>query len=168
MAEAAHLCRGAIRDAVGEGATGMRPLRAGDYSFNQIGPTAFYMLSSNIPLEERKRRGYYAVGGNGGSTTWHTPEDLPPVADLDIMQRDLRVFLTTIARVVNAPVHPYDYRLAIDEITAAVQRYAEAAGPAVGLGTIVDDLFQVGRRTRRGATTPTAGRPAAIHPSGGR
>ena len=51
----------------------MRPLRAGDYSFNQIGPTGLYMLLSNIPIEERKRRGYYAVGGCGGNIAWHTP-----------------------------------------------------------------------------------------------
>lgn len=143
MAEAAELCRHAIDDAVGEAAKGVRPLRAGDYSFNQIGPTGFYMLSSNIPLEERQRRGLYAVGGNGGSPTWHTPNDLPPVADLNILQRDLRVFLTTIARVVNAPVHPYDYSMAMDEIAASVQRYAEAAGPTVGLNAIVADLFRL-------------------------
>ena len=140
MAEAGGLCRDAIRDAVGEVSTGVRPLRAGDYSFNQIGPTAFYMLSSNIPLEERKRRGYYAVGGNGGSPTWHTPADLPAVADLSIMERDLRVFLTTIARVVNAALYPYDYCLAIDEIAAAVRQYADAAGPSVGLDVIAGDL----------------------------
>ena len=29
--------------------SGVRPLRAGDYSFNQIGPTGLYMLLSNIP-----------------------------------------------------------------------------------------------------------------------
>src|SRR5258705_28088 len=96
MAEASAVCTSAIADALGVRATGMRPLRAGDYSFNQIGPTAFYMLLSNIPTAERKARGYYAVGGNGGSPTWHTPNDLPPVADLTILRRDLAVYLTTI------------------------------------------------------------------------
>ena len=67
----------------------VRPLRAGDYSFNQIGPTGLYMLLSNIPIEERKRRGYYAVGGCGGNIAWHTPDDLMPVADLEILRRDL-------------------------------------------------------------------------------
>ena len=143
MAEAAALCRESIKDATGEVATGVRPLRAGDYSFNQIGPTAFYMLSSNIPLEERARRGYYAVGGNGGSPTWHTPNDLPPVAELANLIRDLHMFLTSIVRVVNAPVHPYDYTQAVDEMAAAVQKYSEAAGPGVGLGGVVTDLLQL-------------------------
>ena len=88
----------------------MRPLRAGDYSFNQIGPTGLYMLLSNIPAEERKRRGYYAVGGCGGNIAWHTPDDLMPVADLEILRRDLAVYLTTIVRIVNAPLHPVRLR----------------------------------------------------------
>ena len=75
-----------MRDALGLPSERVRPLRAGDYSFNQIGPTGLYMLLSNIPAEERKRRGYYAVGGCGGNIAWHTPDDLMPVADLEILR----------------------------------------------------------------------------------
>ncbi len=140
MAEASTLCTGAIADALGEQAGGMRPLRAGDYSFNQIGPTAFYMLLSNIPIAERKRRGYYAVGGNGGSPTWHTPNDLPPVADLAILRRDLAVYLTTIVRVVNAPLYPFDYAAAVDEIAKAVEGYQARVDGQVDLRPILGDL----------------------------
>ena len=118
MAEADSLCRTSIRDALGLPSERVRPLRAGDYSFNQIGPTGLYMLLSNIPIEERKRRGYYAVGGCGGNTAWHTPDDLMPVADLEILRRDLAVYLTTIVRIVNAPLHPFDYAAAVEEIRA--------------------------------------------------
>jgi N-acetylated-alpha-linked acidic dipeptidase len=140
MAEAGALCRDAIADAVGEAATGMRPLRAGDYSFNQIGPTAFYMLLSNIPIAERRRRGYYAVGGNGGSPTWHTPNDLPPVASLSVLRRDLEVYLTTLVRVLNAPLYPFDYLAAVDEIATAVADYRDRAAGDVDLTPLVDDL----------------------------
>jgi len=148
MAEAASLCTTAIGDALGARATGMRPLRAGDYSFNQIGPSAFYMLLSNIPIAERQQRGLYAVGGNGGSTTWHTPNDLPGVEDLDILRRDLQVYVTTIARVLNAPIYPFDYGAAIDEMSAAVTQYANRAGREVDLGPVVEDLSRL-----RGAWT---------------
>jgi N-acetylated-alpha-linked acidic dipeptidase len=148
MAEAGALCRDAIADAVGESATGMRPLRAGDYSFNQIGPTAFYMLLSNIPIAERRRRGYYAVGGNGGSPTWHTPNDLPPVASLPILRRDLEVYLTTIVRVLNAPLYPFDYVAAVDEIAAAVADYRDAAKGTVDLSPLVDDLARLRQAVR--------------------
>jgi len=140
MAEADALCRSSIRDALGVPSERVRPLRAGDYSFNQIGPTGLYMLLSNIPIEERKRRGYYAVGGCGGNTAWHTPDDLMPVADLEILRRDLAVYLTTIVRIVNAPLHPFDYAAAVDEIRDAVAGYQKAAAGAVDLSPILDEL----------------------------
>ena len=140
MAEADALCRSSILDALGLPSARVRPLRAGDYSFNQIGPTGLYMLLSNIPIEERKRRGYYAVGGCGGNIAWHTPDDLMPVADLEIQRRDLSVYLTTIVRLVNAPLHPFDYAAAAGEIRAAVAKYHGAAGGLVDLSPILEDL----------------------------
>ncbi len=140
MAEADALCRTSIQDALGVSAERVRPLRAGDYSFNQIGPTGLYMLLSNIPIEERKRRGYYAVGGCGGNIAWHTPDDLMPVADLEILRRDLHVYLTTIVRILNAPLHPFDYAAAADEMRAAVASYHAAAAGAVDFAPLLADL----------------------------
>ena len=140
MAEADGLCRAAIQDAVGVEPTRVRPLRAGDYSFNQIGPTGLYMLLSNIPIEERKRRGYYAVGGCGGNIAWHTPDDLMPVADLEIQRRDLHVYLTTIVRLLNAPLHPFDYAAAVDEMRAAVATYHEAASGVVDFAPLLAEM----------------------------
>ncbi len=144
MAEADRLCRSSIQDALGVSSQRVRPLRAGDYSFNQIGPTGLYMLLSNIPAEERARRGYYAVGGCGGNTAWHTPDDLMPVADLEILRRDLAVYLTTIVRIVNAPLHPFDYAAAIDEIRATVAQYQDAANSEVDFRSILDALSRLG------------------------
>jgi hypothetical protein len=145
MAEAAGLCQGAVRDALGQEARGMRPLRAGDYSFNQIGPTGFYMLLSNIPAAERQARGFYAVGGCGGNIAWHTPHDLTDVFDAEILRRDLAVYVTTILRVLNAPLHPFDYRATVAEIREAVARYRDAAGDLVRLDSVDDDLARVGK-----------------------
>ena len=144
MAEADPLCRSSIRDALGVASERVRPLRAGDYSFNQIGPTGLYMLLSNIPIEERKRRGYYAVGGCGGNTAWHTPDDLMPVADLEILRRDLAVYVTTIARILNAPLHPFDYALAVEEIASAVGQYQQASGGEIDFGSILEALAGLG------------------------
>jgi Peptidase family M28 len=143
MAEADLLCQQSIRDALGVSSKRVRPLRAGDYSFNQIGPTGLYMLLSNIPQEERQRRGYYAVGGCGGNTAWHTPDDLMPVADLEILKRDLAVYLTTIVRILNAPLHPFDYAAAVDEIRAAVEQYHRAAGGEIDFGLVLEDLGEL-------------------------
>ena len=45
MAEADALCRSSIRDALGLPSAARPPLRAGDYSFNQIGPTGLHAAS---------------------------------------------------------------------------------------------------------------------------
>jgi hypothetical protein len=149
MAEADALCRSSIHDALGLPSQRVRPLRAGDYSFNQIGPTGLYMLLSNIPAEERRRRGYYAVGGCGGNIAWHTPDDLMPVADLEILRRDLAVYLTTIVRIVNAPLHPFDYSAAVQEIREVVVQYAAAASGDLDLQPVVDDLDALAADVRR-------------------
>src|SRR5262245_17851827 len=148
MAEADALCRSSIRDALDVPSERVRPLRAGDYSFNQIGPTGLYMLLSNIPIEERKRRGYYAVGGCGGNTAWHTPDDLMPVADLEILRRALAVYLTTIVRILNAPLHPFDYAAAVDEIAAAVSQYQKTAAGEVDFSAILESLSALGGELR--------------------
>ena len=145
MAEADALCRSSIQDALGVASERVRPLRAGDYSFNQIGPTGLYMLLSNIPIEERKRRGYYAVGGCGGNIAWHTPDDLMPVADLEILRRDLHVYVTTIVRILNAPLHPFDYAAAVDEMQAAVATYHAAAAGTVDFAPLLADLEALSR-----------------------
>jgi N-acetylated-alpha-linked acidic dipeptidase len=149
MAEADAVCRSSIHDALGLSSQRVRPLRAGDYSFNQIGPTGLYMLLSNIPADERRRRGYYAVGGCGGNIAWHTPDDLMPVADLEILRRDLAVYLTTIVRIVNAPLHPFDYSAAAQEIREVVAHYAAAAKGEVDLQPVVDDLDGLAADVRR-------------------
>jgi hypothetical protein len=143
MAEAGALCTGAIQDALGAPSKRMRPLRAGDYSFNQIGPTGLYMLMSNIPVEERKRRGYYAVGGCGGNIAWHTPFDVMEVADPHIVKRDLDVYLTTIIRLLNSPVYPFAHAAAIDEMTDAIRTYADAAAGEIDLAPLVDDFARL-------------------------
>jgi hypothetical protein len=149
MAEAGALCESSIRDALGLPSKRVRPLRAGDYSFNQIGPTGLYMLLSNIPADERARRGFYAVGGCGGNTAWHTPDDLMPVADLEILRRDLYVYLTTIVRILNAPLHPFDYTATVDEMRDAVEAHQRAAGGTFDFAPVVADLDALGAAIRR-------------------
>lgn len=158
MAEAGALCSGAIRDALGVASKRLRPLRAGDWSFNQIGPTGLYMLMSNIPIEERRQRGFYAVGGCGGNIAWHTPFDVMEVADPAIVRRDLDVYLTTIVRLLNSPVYPFDYAAAVDEMTTAVETYQDAAGGEIDLAPLVDDL----RRLRAAYVSWRAAADAAV------
>jgi len=130
MSEADPLCRGAIRDAVGQDASGERPHQAGDYSFNNIGITSFYMLLSTMPESLRKEKGYYAVGGCGANIQWHTEDDTIELVDDEILMKDLRVYTVSLLRVLNAAVHPFDFRLLAEEFGRTLDRYQAQAGEA--------------------------------------
>jgi hypothetical protein len=93
---------------------------------------------------------------------WHTPADGPGVEDGEILRRDLKVYLTTIVRAVNAPLHPFDYGAAVTEIAAAVATYREQAGSHVDLQPVLDDLRAL--RSAIGAWRADAERRIAASP----
>lgn len=140
MAEADELCRSAIGDATGQPATRRRPIRAGDYSFNQIGLTSFFMLLSGIPRDERDALGFYPVGGCGGNIAWHTEDDRLDIAERKYLEQDLRVYVTAIGRVLNAAVLPFDHRAAVRELDDAASDYQEQAAGRVDLSPLRDEL----------------------------
>ncbi len=134
MSEAEPFCQEAIRDAVGQPSEGERPHQAGDYSFNNIGLTSFFMLLSTMPEGLRAEKGYYAVGGCGGNIQWHTEDDTMEIADLGILAKDFRVYTTALLRVLNAPVHPFDFRRVADEFSRTLDAYQAKAGAAADFG----------------------------------
>ena len=140
MAEAGPLCARAIADVTGKTAKRLRPLRAGDYSFNQIGLTSFYMLLSNIPADEREALGFYPTGGCGGNIAWHTEDDVMDVAERANLERDLGVYVASIARVLDARVLPYDFRETVAELGGFIDGYVEAAGGHLDLNEVRDEL----------------------------
>ncbi len=129
MSEAEGFCQSVIRDITGLESSGEgHVLRAGDCSFNNLGITTYFMLSSTMPDELRQEKGYYAVGGCGANIAWHTEDDTMEIADRDNLQRDMKVYAATLLRSLNAPVMPFDYRATVDELLATVSSYQEAAG----------------------------------------
>lgn len=128
MSEVDEFCKDVVQDAVGQPSKGTRPLRAGDYSFNNIGITSFFMLSSSIPEELLKEKGYYPVGGCGANIEWHTEEDLMHVADLTILEKDIKVYLIGVYRAANATIHPFNFVNTADEFEATIQLYQDEAG----------------------------------------
>lgn len=123
MAEAGEVARTSIQSVTGIEPGHERPPRAGDYSFNELGISSFFMLLSNIPLEERERLGFYAVGGCGGNIAWHTEADRLDVADRDNLERDLRVYITAILRFLDDEIIPLDFRETMAELNEALEGY---------------------------------------------
>ncbi len=128
MKEAEAYCQRTIREVTGLGSQGERPHRAGDYAFNNIGLSSFFMLSSTMPEALRKEKDYYAVGGCGGNIAWHTEHDLMEIADRDILLRDIKVYLAAVLGVANADVLPFDWRAQVAEFSETIAGYQKAAG----------------------------------------
>jgi hypothetical protein len=128
FSECAALAVQAIRDIVpnAEIAT-CRPPQAGDYSFNNIGLPSFFMLSSTMPDVLRKEKGYYDVSGCGGNIAWHTENDRFEIADRDILLTDIKIYLLSVLRIVNAEVLPFDWSATCDEFFATIMEYQKAS-----------------------------------------
>jgi N-acetylated-alpha-linked acidic dipeptidase len=139
MSEADEFCKDVVRDVVGQPAVGTRPLRAGDYSFNNIGITSFFMLSSTMPEELVAEKGYYPVGGCGGNIEWHTEDDRMHIADLDVLEKDMRIYAAAVMRAANAPVHPFDFAATAEELAARIRSYDEAAGVGFDLRPALEE-----------------------------
>lgn len=123
MEEAEGLCARVVRAVTGQELKGERPHQAGDYSFNNIGISSFFMLSSTMKHEHREQLGYYAVGGCGANIEWHTEEDLLHIADREILLRDMRVYLAAVMTAANDIVAPFNFRATLSAFRRALDAY---------------------------------------------
>jgi hypothetical protein len=110
MDETEAFCQSVIRDITGQESHGERPHQAGDYSFNNIGISSFFMLLSTMKDSHREELGYYAVGGCGANIAWHTEEDLIHIADREILLKDIKIYLVSVMGVANATIAPFNFR----------------------------------------------------------
>lgn len=128
MSETDNLISAVIQEVAGKTAEGERPHRAGDYSFNNIGISSYFMLSSTMPTVLREEKGYYTVGGCGANIAWHTENDTLEIADKFILERDIKVYLLSILRTANAGLLPFDWRATAREFQDTIAKYQTAAG----------------------------------------
>ncbi|MCC6318369.1 MAG: M28 family peptidase [Gemmatimonadaceae bacterium] len=123
MDETEAFCADVIRDIAGKELKGERPHQAGDYSFNNIGISSFFMLLSTMTHEHREQLGYYAVGGCGANIEWHTEEDLLHIADRDVLLTDMRIYLAAVMGAANATVAPFDFRRTLATFRRTLDAY---------------------------------------------
>ncbi len=128
MAEAEGFAQAVIKDVTGQEAHGERPHQAGDYSFNNIGITSFFMLLSTMPDELREQLGYYGVGGCGANIAWHTEEDLLDIADRDILLKDMRIYAAAAMAAANATIAPFNFERTLDDFAVSLDCYEDGAG----------------------------------------
>lgn len=165
-AETEAFAAGVISDAVGKPLFAERAHQAGDYSFNNIGISGYFMLLSTMPDDLRAEKGYYAVGGCGGNIAWHTENDTLEIADRDILLNDIRIYTLAILRNANAPVLGFDWRATAREFGETLDRYAQAAGEAFDFGAArkaLDELTAQLERFYGGVSAGTVSEAAANH-----
>jgi len=168
MPESHPLVRDAITDVTDAPYRENRPRRAGDYSFNNIGVTGMFTLSSNIPEAIREERGYHAVGGCGGnSDVWHLSTDTLEKAGEDELLRDIRMYAVLVSRVLTAEVLPFDHVRNVERHEEIVEEYQEIAGDAFdfnptleALGSLRETVADFDDRVDAGDVNPDAANDA--------
>jgi N-acetylated-alpha-linked acidic dipeptidase len=158
MPETEAYVKSAIKAVTGLDSQGERPHRAGDYAFNNIGISSFFMLSSTMPDALRAEKGYYTVGGCGGNIAWHTEHDLIDIADKDLLLRDIKVYAQAVLGIANAKILPFDWTAATKEFAETVERYQKAAGSAFDLGPAKQAIQALDRAVRRFQRAVQAGK----------
>jgi hypothetical protein len=142
--EAHELVGDAIDDVTGTPYGENFPFRAGDYSFDNLGITGFFMLSSNIPPAEREERGFHGVGGCGGnSDAWHVSTDTLDKAGKDELVRDIGVYAVSLLRVLNADVLPFDHARNARRMAETIREYDETAGDSFDFSPVLEELEQL-------------------------
>lgn len=143
-AETEAFAAGVIRDAVGQELRAERAAQAGDYSFNNLGLSGYFMLLSTMPDDLRAEKGYYGVGGCGGNIAWHTENDTLDIADREILEKDIRIYLLAIMRNANAEILPLDWRHTVAGFRATLARYQHAADGLADLTPALDEANRLG------------------------
>jgi hypothetical protein len=166
MDETETFAQSVIRDVTGQDSWGERPHQAGDYSFNNIGISSFFMLLSTMPDEERERLGYYGVGGCGANIEWHTEEDLIHIADREILMKDMKIYLAAVMEAANATIAPFDFSQTLRGFEQTLAKYQEAAGSHFDFADtrLAIDELSAALRDFGDFTSGLAGEPAGREP----
>jgi N-acetylated-alpha-linked acidic dipeptidase len=140
MAEMQAFVGEVITEIAGTAPKFMRPKQAGDNSFYNIGLPTYFSLTSTMPDELRAQKGYYEVSGCGGNIAWHTEDDILEIADREVLETDIKIYLLSVFRHAAAPILPVDWRATAEEFDATIADYQARAGDLFDLSPARDAL----------------------------
>ena len=140
MTEAEDYVHKVINEITGITPVCERPHRAGDYSFNNIGISSFFMLSSTMPEDLRKEKNYYAVGGCGGNIAWHTENDIMEIADKNNLERDIKVYAGSVIELSNCKYLPFNWLASTKEFREVLNNYQNKSGKHFDLNPSIKAL----------------------------
>ncbi len=123
----------------------VRPVRAGDYSFNCIGITSLFMVNSSLGEEKRRKLGYYHVRGSGGNMEWHTPLDNLSIVDEENFVRDTKVYIAAVLKLCNEALLPIDHRNMVRSIDEYLKNYQNIIGDKFDLSPVFQGVQNLSR-----------------------
>ncbi len=145
MQELRPLARSVIAELAGLDYHGDRVSRAGDESFMGIGLPAMLMELSEQPypeVETPTSRAFEDMSGSketgGLGWWWHTPDDTLDKIDPVFLERDTKIYLAVLYRLMNTQLLPMDFRLAVEEILGYLRGYQEKAGARFDLSQALE------------------------------
>lgn len=144
MAETYPLAKEIVGRQTGQELIYKRFGRAGDQSFWGVGLSSFFMsLSEQGEANEMTADQAFLLGGTtarGGGLGWwwHTTEDTLDKIEPAHLQRDIRVYVELMGRLLTDAVVPLDPRAAIDEIERALDE-VQPLWDGLPQGTADDD-----------------------------
>ncbi len=137
--ELRELGRQAVRAQAGQEIVGLRMGRAGDQSFWGIGVPSMYMGMSEQPAATSVNPAGSVLGGGaqrkgaGFGWWWHTPDDTIDKIDPLMLERDTKVYVHTLWRLLTDPVLGLDYTQWAGDFLAEVKGLRAALGEALDL-----------------------------------
>ena len=135
-----------VQEHTGQAAVSKRMSRAGDMSFNGAGIPALFMSLSQVPVSDDGEDGVSASFSRmlGGKMPWwwHTSEDTIDKVDLDVLQLDTRIYVSTLWRLCHSPALPMDFRPVVAELRAELQAL-QAAAPQFDLQVAISRTDQL-------------------------
>ena len=123
MAETYDLAREVIERQTGQKLEYARFGRAGDQSFWGVGlPAMFMSLSQQGEADQISEDQAFLLGGSGRARAgglgwwWHTTEDTLDKIDPEHLERDIKVYVEVVGRLVTDPVLPFNPGAVIREL----------------------------------------------------
>ena len=110
-----------------------RPSRAADQSFWGVGLSSISVYSMLTPDDPNRDPN---VGGSGGAWWWHSEHETVDKADMDILAQDVRLYITTLSRLCNSTVLPFNFTHSAQDFLDALREYEEEAGKWLDFGNL--------------------------------
>ena len=109
--------------------------RSGDQSFTGIG---IPRLRCNTSIPDDSPLKGKTTGGGGGGWWWHTLEDTIDKGDKDLLPLPLMVNMTTIARICNADILPFNFEPMADDFLEVLNELKEVSNETFDLSQLID------------------------------